>query len=85
MCSNFTQMKHKMSGARSTDLSGLGATISPLITACLNYYNQPPSSLLFTIKNYAQRGMGSDECFRPLVPQEDVDVFDADREEYAAS
>jgi hypothetical protein len=82
MRSDSVQMRHKISTARSTDLSSLSSVMSPLITASLNYYSQPPTTIIFCVQNYAQRGIGSNECFRHLVPRADVDRFDADPEKY---
>jgi hypothetical protein len=84
MRANSAQMKHKISSARSTDLSSLSSVMSPLIMAALNYYGQPPTKIIFCVQNYAQRGIGSNECFRHLVPRADVDQFDADPEKYAS-
>jgi hypothetical protein len=71
-------MSHRMNAARSTDLSSLGKCIAQFITAAQNHYGRPATTLIFTMKNHAQRGFGLEECGRLLCPRADRDDFDDD-------
>jgi hypothetical protein len=69
-------MKMKYVAARSSDLEGLTKIFSNLMTLTLTYYGRPPSTKVWLMQNLVDRGQGSPECLRLIIPRSLRDRYD---------